>query len=69
MRIVLMIVATNGWTLHAIDVKSVFLQSKQINRIIYLMPSPEAHTENKLWQLKKCVYGLSDAARMWYFSV
>ena len=69
MKIVLMIVATNGWTLHAMDVKSVFLQGKQINRIIYLKPSPEAHKENKLWQLKKCVYGLNDAARMWYFSV
>ena len=69
MRIVLMIVATNGWTLHAIDVKSAFLQGKQINRILYLKPPPEAHTENKLWRLKKCVYGLNDAARMWYFSV
>ena len=69
MRIVLMIVATNGWTLHAIDVKSAFLQGKQINHILYLKPPPEAHTENKLWRLKKCVYGLNDAARMWYFSV
>ena len=59
-----MIVATNGWTLHAIDVKSAFLQGKQINRIIYLKPPPEAHTENKLWRLKKCVYRLNDAARM-----
>ena len=64
-----MIVATNGWTLHAIDVKSAFLQGKQINRIIYLKPPPEAHTGNKLWQLKKSVCGLNDAARMWYFSV
>ena len=31
LRIVLMIVATNGWTLHTIDVKSAFLQGKQIN--------------------------------------
>ena len=39
MRIVLMTVATNGWrTLHAIDVKSAFLQGKQINRILYLKP-------------------------------
>ena len=68
-RIVLMIVATNGWTLHAIDVKSAFLQCKQINCIIYLKPPPEAHTENKLWQLKKCVYGSNDAAHMWYFLV
>ena len=69
MRIVLMIATTNGWTLHAIDVKSAFLQGKQINRIVYLKPPPEAHADNKLWRLKKCVYGLNDAARMWYFSI
>ena len=72
MRIVLTTVATNGWTLHAIDVKSAFLQGKQINRILHFKPPPEVHTctENKLfWRLKKCVYGLNDAARMWYFSV
>ena len=69
MRIILMIVATNGCTLHATDVKSAFLQGKQINHILYLKPPPEAHTENKLWWLKKCVHGLNDAARMWYFSV
>ena len=68
MRTVLMIVAANGWTPHAIDVKPAFLQVKQINRILYLKPPPEAHTENKLWQLKKCVYGLNDAAHIWYFS-
>ena len=29
----------------------------------------EASTQNKLWKLKKCVYGLNDAARMRYFAV
>ena len=46
-----------------------FLPGKQINHILHLKPPPEAHTGNKLWQLKKCVYGLNDAARMSYFSV
>ena len=64
-----MIVATNSWTLHAIDVKSALLQGKQINHLLYLKPPPEAHTENELWRSKKCLYGLDDAARMWYFSV
>ena len=35
MMVVLMIVATNGWTLHAMDVKLAFLQGKQINHILY----------------------------------
>lgn len=33
------------------------------------MPPPEAVSNGILWKLEKCVYGLNDAARMWYFSV
>ena len=70
MRVVLMIVATNGWTLHVIDVKSAFLHGKQINRIIYLNPPPEAHTyREQTLEVEKCVHGLNDAARMCYFSI
>ena len=32
------------------------------------MPPKEAGTE-KLWKLKKCVYGLTDASRQWHLRV
>lgn len=33
-----------------------------------MKPSKEAETD-KLWKLKKSVYGLKDAAKAWYFSL
>ena len=45
---------------------SAFLQGKPINRTVYLIPPKEYKKKDILWKLKKCVYGLSDAAKMWY---
>ena len=55
------------WTIHSVDVKSAFLQGKEINRDVYVKPSQEAETD-KLWKLKTTVYGLCDAPRVWYLS-
>lgn len=30
------------------------------------LPPPEAGSENVIWKLKKCVYGLADATLYWY---
>ena len=51
------------------DIKADFLQGNEIKREVILKPPKEAGTVGKLWKLKKCVYGLSDASRDWYFSV
>ena len=67
-RSVLSIIASNSWTLNSIDIKRAFLQNKEIDRIIYIKPPPEANT-NKIWKLRKCIYGLSDASRQWYITL
>ena len=69
MRIVLMIAATKNWVLNSLDVTSAFLQGQPINRVVYLKPPLEAGVSGVLWRLKKCLYGLNDASRMWYFAV
>ena len=66
--LVVSIIATNMWTNHSVDVKSAFLQGKEINRDVYVKPPQEAETD-KLWKLKTTVYGLCDAPRVWYLSV
>ena len=57
------------WLINSIDIKSAFLQGKPMERKIYLKPPIEAYAEGKLWCLKKAVYGLSDASRIWYLSI
>ena len=67
-RITLATIASNGWTLRSLDVKTAFLQSNPMERKVFLKPPKEANTKD-LWLLKKCVYGLSDASRQWYLRV
>ena len=51
------------------DVKSAFLQSDTIEREIFLKPPDEASCPNKLWRLRKSLYGLNDAARQFFLSL
>ena len=59
------IVVSNKWKIHSMDVKSAFLQGFPIERVVHVIPPPEANTSN-LWQLRKTVYGLNNASRSWY---
>ena len=68
LRLTLSVLASKGWELNSLDIKSAFLQGKEIDRVVHIKPPPEANT-NKLWQLKKCVYGLADAPRKWHIKL
>ena len=57
------VIKREGWRVRSIDVKTVYLQGKTIKRTIVVKPPREAKTE-KLWMLRKAVYGLKDAARV-----
>ena len=50
------------------DIKSAYLQVVPLDRELYMTPRKGANTE-KIWLLKKCTYGLSDAGRHWYLKV
>ena len=63
------LLATFKWLCHSIDVKSAFLQGDPIEREVFLKPPREAKTVGKLWRLNKAIYGLSDASRIWYFTI
>ena len=61
LRTVMAITAQKKWKLNSIDIKTAFLQGEEIDREIYVLPPKEALT-NKVWLLKKCIYGLGDAS-------
>ena len=67
-RIALLIIASYKWILHSIDYKTAFLQGNHIDREVFLRPPRECKTK-KLWKLKKTVYGLADAPRMWFLTL
>lgn len=68
-RIMLTLASSYKWNVSTIDIKAAFLQGKPIERDVFLKPPKEAASKDKLWRLKKVVYGLSDASRVWYLTV
>ena len=53
---------------NSIDIKTAFLQGKDLECTVYVRPPKEAQT-NKIWQLHKCVYGLANVSRYWYLKI
>ena len=67
-RMCLAIISSNEWKCKSLDVKTAFLQGHDLEREIFLRPPKEACSSG-VWKLNKCIYGLSDASRVWYFSI
>ena len=57
LKMVLMVIKTFGWNVNTLDIKTVYLQGKEITREIYVRPPEEAKCK-RLWRLRKTVYGL-----------
>ena len=64
-HLALSLIASMGWSLKSLDIKSAFLPGETIDRTIYIKPPPEAGSY-KLWRLNKCINGLADAPRCFY---
>ena len=68
LRLACCVISSNKWLINLLDVKTVFLQGKPIERTVFVRPPKEAKTD-KVWELKKLVYGLADASSYWYLKV
>ncbi len=68
-RLFLTVVPIFGWNIFALDIRSAFLQGREIQRDIFIKPPKGFEKEGTLWKLKKCLYGLKDGSRNFYFSV
>ena len=51
------------------DVTSAFLQSDNLDRIIFVVPPKEANEGENVWKLIKPMYGLPESERKWYFTI
>ena len=69
LKVLMCLAISKGYILNSIDIKAAFLQGKNIDRVVFLKPPPEANAQGKVWKLNKAVYGLSDASRVWYLRV
>ncbi len=70
LRAVLGVMSAKDWVCKSMDIKTAFLQSKKLDRPIYLLPPKEANVPTGyIWKLSKCVYGLTDTSRSWYLTL
>ena len=69
-RLVLALASAFNWTIKSTDIKSAFLQGQLISRDVFLKPPKEAGVQKGfIWKLRRCLYGLNDAARQFYNSL
>jgi len=66
LRLVISTASTYQWEISSLDIKSAFLQGKEITRDVFIMPPKDIRVPNEIWKLKRCLYGLNDAPREWY---
>lgn len=68
-RIVYALAAANGWIVETIDIKAAFLQSRKLDRVVFVKPPRNLKKVGLIWQLEKPAYGLADSSRNWYNSL
>ena len=69
-RLILMICASRKWIVRTSDVKSAFLQGRELDRHVVMKPPREAGIpKGKLWKLRVALYGLDDASLRFYQKV
>ena len=70
LRLAVCLAASKDWKIKSTDIKSAFLQGQPMERKVFIIPPAEADIEpGYIWKLKRCLYGLSDAAKQFYNSV
>lgn len=68
-RIIIAIAAILGWHLHAMDVKTAFLNG-DLKEVIFMRPPPGWKVpKGMIWRLRKTLYGLKQAPREWYIKI
>ena len=65
----LAIAANQGFELEAVDIRAAFLQSKPLDRDVFVEPPKDLKKANMIWKLKKPLYGLDDASRKFWLSM
>lgn len=65
-RLLFALAAAFGWKLRKLDVAVAFLNGDLIDEIYMRQPYGFEQGEGLVWRLKKSIYGLTPAARIWY---
>jgi hypothetical protein len=68
-KIFLSIAANEAFELESVDIHAAFLQSKVLDRDMFVQPPKHLKKENMVWKLRKPLYGLDEASRKFWLRV
>ena len=69
MKLFFAVAANQDFKLRSIDIRVAFLQARELDRDVFLMPPKDIRKEGYVWKLKKPLYGLNDASRKFWLRV
>ena len=61
-KLLMAVAANNGFKLASLDIRAAFLQSKTLNRDVFIKPPGDIRKPGVIWRLLKPIYGLDDAS-------
>ena len=65
LRTIIAIATTRRWKIHQMDVKTAYLNAPLTGEV-YVRPPMDVRCEDKIWKIKKAMYGLPQAGRDWF---
>jgi len=68
-KLLMVVAANNGFKLASVDIRAAFLQSKALDRDVFVKPPEDIRKPGVVWRLKKPLYGLDDASRKFWLRV
>ena len=63
------IAANSDFKLASVDIKAAFLQSKTLDRDVFILPPSDIKKPGMIWRLKKPLYGLDDTSHKFWLRV
>ena len=61
-KILMAVAANNGFKLASADIRVAFLESRTLDRDVFMKPHPDIRKEGIIWRLKKPLYGVEVSA-------
>ena len=65
-KMLMAITANNNFKLASVNIRAAFLQSRTLDRDVFMLPSPDIRKQGIIWRLKKPFYSLDDASHKFW---
>ena len=63
------VAANSGFKLASVDIRAAFLQSKVLDRDVFIEPPIDVKNQGCIWKLQKPLCGLDETSRKFWFCV